>query len=129
MHQLYGVPTFIAELACRTLADYELGSSAPPDCGRGAACPVEVMRKDLTHAYARGLGSAMECTETRRSCFYRTRRRLGGIDWSYRGPITLRSRWCDPATGETVPRGWSASLHARLFGDGRVLNDPQKTVR
>ncbi|OSC41605.1 AMP-binding protein [Mycobacterium decipiens] len=128
---LYGVPTmFIAELGLPEFADYELGSLRTGIMA-GAPCPVEVMRKVISHMHMPGVSICYGMTETSPvSTQTRTddslARRVGTVGRV--GPH-LEIMVVDPVTGETVPRGVVGEFCTRGYSVmAGYWNDPEKTA-
>jgi fatty-acyl-CoA synthase len=114
---LHGVPTmFIAELEHPEFNRFDL-SSLRTGLMAGSPCPVEVMRKVMTHMHMRDVGIAYGMTETSPVSFQTAlddslERRVGTI-----GQVQphLEVKIVNPDTGEAEPLGQPGELCTRGY--------------
>ena len=128
---LYGVPTmFIAEMAHPDFADYDL-SSLRTGVMAGSLCPVEVMRRCISEMNLTDIGICYGMTETSPV----STQTLPGDSLEHRTESVgvahphVEIRVCDPATGETLPRGETGEFCTRGYSvmEG-YWNDPERTA-
>ena len=128
---LYGVPTmFIAEMAHPDFAGYDL-TSLRTGVMAGSLCPVEVMRRCIAEMNLTDIGICYGMTETSPV----STQTLPGDSLEHRTESVgvahphVEIRVCDPATGETLPRGETGEFCTRGYSVMQgYWNDPERTA-
>ena len=128
---LYGVPTmFIAEMGHPDFADYDL-SSLRTGVMAGSLCPVEVMKRCISEMNLVDIGICYGMTETSPV----STQTLPGDTLEHRTESVgvvhphVEIRVCDPATGDTLPRGETGEFCTRGYSVmPGYWNEPEKTA-
>lgn len=128
---LYGVPTmFIAEMGHPDFDQYDL-SSLRTGVMAGSLCPVELMKRCISEMNLVDIGICYGMTETSPV----STQTLPGDTIEHRTESVgvvhphVEIRVCDPATGETIPRGETGEFCTRGYSVMQgYWNDPDKTA-